>query len=659
MVVNGAVSTLRPPLVFGWNIVNPGSTELLRIIKLAERIGIALVSIDLNGSTEEHKFVPHCGSDLVLNYNYWSQRIVAKINNIDAAFKPYMDWTAYVGLRAVCITCEYAFKEAEGVGEVHELLANVAQNLKSFLTSPNVPTVVLSFMANDASWGYWSAIHEMTNYSPQLKVAILVDEQNHHNLERWVAEPICAVILMETAFVKNGGTVCVKEGIAPHLKFLLNYNIKVMITGEFDFNEIREACKMRSCESLEGMNFKDLNIPESGNGIGIRDAMMSIRKLQATLPSLTEADKFRESYLDMLQEPLQPVRDNLDTVTYEHFEKCTVKYTQYQKAINQWIEDFVGGELPRKKGGSKEDNKNPVIYIVGAGRGPLVDCVLRGLIANKVSEYTVYALEKNPATIYTLKHKIAKNEIEGWNKVKLIFQDMRTFKAPEAADLVVSELLGSFGDNELAPECLDGIQKGLEECHPGHNVTFIPCSYTSFAEPIYAPKVWSSINYAQVKCPFQHSYTIALSRIFKIGDKPQPCFKFEHPCKNMIAKEEENHFELSDYRQMNNAHNDRYTSMAFKARSECFIHGFAGYFECQLYKETKLSSVPGVMDDQVSWFPMFFPLVTPVYVKESQLIMIHVWRKHDVRRMWYEWALTLPHVTLVHNSNGCSHSILR
>ena len=27
------------------------------------------------------------------------------------------------------------------------------------------------------------------------------------------------------------------------------------------------------------------------------------------------------------------------------------------------------------------------------------------------------------------------------------------------ADIVVSELLGSFGDNELSPECLDGVQR--------------------------------------------------------------------------------------------------------------------------------------------------------------------------------------------------------
>ena len=34
----------------------------------------------------------------------------------------------------------------------------------------------------------------------------------------------------------------------------------------------------------------------------------------------------------------------------------------------------------------------------------------------------------------------------------------RSYPAPGTVDLLVSELLGSFGDNELSPECLDGVQ---------------------------------------------------------------------------------------------------------------------------------------------------------------------------------------------------------
>lgn len=39
---------------------------------------------------------------------------------------------------------------------------------------------------------------------------------------------------------------------------------------------------------------------------------------------------------------------------------------------------------------------------------------------------------------------------------------MRDWNAPEKADILVSELLGSIGDNELSPECLDGAQKFLK-----------------------------------------------------------------------------------------------------------------------------------------------------------------------------------------------------
>lgn len=54
-----------------------------------------------------------------------------------------------------------------------------------------------------------------------------------------------------------------------------------------------------------------------------------------------------------------------------------------------------------------------------------------------------------------------KDEMWG-EQVEVICQDMRDWEAPEKADILVSELLGSFGDNELSPECLDGAQRFLK-----------------------------------------------------------------------------------------------------------------------------------------------------------------------------------------------------
>lgn len=71
----------------------------------------------------------------------------------------------------------------------------------------------------------------------------------------------------------------------------------------------------------------------------------------------------------------------------------------------------------------------------------------------------VYAVEKNPNAVLTL-HAL-KNDIFG-SRVTIVSCDMRNWDAPEKADILVSELLGSFGDNELSPECLDGAQLFLK-----------------------------------------------------------------------------------------------------------------------------------------------------------------------------------------------------
>jgi protein arginine N-methyltransferase 5 len=52
--------------------------------------------------------------------------------------------------------------------------------------------------------------------------------------------------------------------------------------------------------------------------------------------------------------------------------------------------------------------------------------------------------------------------LEWGQSVEIIFGDMRTIDVPEPADIIVSELLGSFGDNELSPECLDGAMRFLK-----------------------------------------------------------------------------------------------------------------------------------------------------------------------------------------------------
>jgi hypothetical protein len=55
-----------------------------------------------------------------------------------------------------------------------------------------------------------------------------------------------------------------------------------------------------------------------------------------------------------------------------------------------------------------------------------------------------------------------RSALEWGSQVKLVHSDMRSFNPREKADIIVSELLGSFGDNELSPECLDGVMRTLK-----------------------------------------------------------------------------------------------------------------------------------------------------------------------------------------------------
>lgn len=66
-----------------------------------------------------------------------------------------------------------------------------------------------------------------------------------------------------------------------------------------------------------------------------------------------------------------------------------------------------------------------------------------------------------------------RSALEWGNQVKLVYSDMRSFNPREKADIIVSELLGSFGDNELSPECLDGVMRTLKREFTSTNLPVI------------------------------------------------------------------------------------------------------------------------------------------------------------------------------------------
>lgn len=88
------------------------------------------------------------------------------------------------------------------------------------------------------------------------------------------------------------------------------------------------------------------------------------------------------------------------------------------------------------------------IFYIGSGRGQLIYSCMN---ASKKSDRSifVYAIEKNPYPIQSLKRRIKKNK---WhNHVQIVDSDVRDWQPSAQADVFLSELLGGFGDNELSP----------------------------------------------------------------------------------------------------------------------------------------------------------------------------------------------------------------
>ncbi len=58
-----------------------------------------------------------------------------------------------------------------------------------------------------------------------------------------------------------------------------------------------------------------------------------------------------------------------------------------------------------------------------------------------------------------------------------------------------------------------------------------------------------------------------------------------------------------------------------------------------------------------SWFPIFFPLKTPLKISKGQQIELNFWRVNNGKEVWYEWNVTKPVSLPLHNANGRAYTI--
>jgi len=450
------------------------------------------------------------------------------------------------------------------------------------------------------TWEWWNRLRTLTRPTTKLAVALELTADlptQPEAVARWLGEPVRAVIVPTSIFLINSKGYPVLS--KPHqavVKRILKYDPQFMLKG---------------------------NVPSGKN---IAQYYNYLQHLHKTQPELGPVEKFAVGYEDYLQSPLQPLMDNLESQTYETFEKDPIKYQQYQLAVKLALLDRV----PEAERSSKI-----TVMVVGAGRGPLVQCALEAA-KEAGCKVKMFAVEKNPNAVVTLE---ARNANQWGGVVTVVSTDMRAWKTEVRADIMVSELLGSFADNELSPECLDGAQAFLAE-----DGISIPYDSSSFMAPLAAHKLHTELMTSHDKVKqLQTPFVVMLHNVYRLTDVKK-VFEFVHPNPENDLPE--------------GPDNSRYEVLEWEVEQAGTMHGFAGYFESRLYKDVMISINPATHSPGMfSWFPIYFPIQSPIYVPAGGKVEAHIWRKSDGKKVWYEWCVTSPVTSPMHNVNGSSYYI--
>ncbi|KAF7535767.1 hypothetical protein G7Z17_g13155 [Cylindrodendrum hubeiense] len=523
------------------------------------------------------------------------------------------------------------------------------------------------------AWDSWHHVRTVCNYNTRLFVALqipkVLPEQDLQ--DRWFAEPLHYLTLTPSVFQtnKSGFPALSKHHQALIFSYLRLKNLPWILLCDAgpDVSQIKGDNEVVPSQDEFPSLADAQNQTSKGSKSETNAYVAYLRWLESQQPpfSVLEGPTLT-SFQDWLQSPLQPLSDNLESATYEVFEGDPVKYNQYEAACFEALSEWKKLNKPTSKEGAV------VVAVAGSGRGPLVTRALKAAEDAGVA-IDMWAVEKNPnAYVYLLRQ----NEMVWNGKVKVVKTDMRAWKGPvisESADgpvygkvdILISELLGSFGDNELSPECLDGIQHVMSKPHG----ISIPSSYTAHFSPISHPKIHADLLSREPTeaNAFETPWVVRLYALDFVSQKVpghprfQEAWEFSHPIPDTTLAAVEARRSggvvgggggsMSGAAGAND-HNSRYCHLTFVCRTRGVTHGLAGYFESTLYEsqleerkgdKVEISTHPERIDqkskDMISWFPIFFPLKRPLYFPADTELEISMWRQTDDTRVWYEWLV--------------------
>lgn len=225
-------------------------------------------------------------------------------------------------------------------GDCVNLARNVSANIKGTLliqvplTSPKATTIQYRSDCEDTTttqdtWTWWNNFRSYSDFNSRIKVALELsgDIPYTEEIKRWLGEPVQCLIIPSSIFIVNNANY-------PVLPKLIQELIGAFVKLDVFF--------------VVKANLEDPSLRYYSE------------YLQFLYSRYSKPDPMA-GFDDLLEIPLQPLYDNLDSYTYEIFERDPVKYHLYQEAIELALLDKVPIE--------ERESRTVIIMVVGAGRG--------------------------------------------------------------------------------------------------------------------------------------------------------------------------------------------------------------------------------------------------------------------------------------------------
>ncbi|CEP61555.1 protein arginine N-methyltransferase LALA0_S03e05490g [Lachancea lanzarotensis] len=472
-----------------------------------------------------------------------------------------------------------------------------------------------------STWELWCTVRKICGYHSNLTVSLALprDRVPSYVLQRWLAEPVTCLLVSSSIFATNQYNYPV----------LNKFNQQII----FEFQKINGSSQTKLselCVILHGVEKYGFQV-KGGEVAYLEYINYLLKRGDKLILANPNMHKFSEP---RLMPPLDPFSTDISNAVYHTFEQDRTKYQMYGKAIKRALKRLITDGIM----GSKRDSPL-VVLIAGAGRGPLVDEAYTAIMELRVPHYRIIALEKSSrAALYLQKRKH-----EYWkDSVELVKDDACSWRSELKVDLCISELLGSFGCNELAPESLLNVEK-----HSCKKTTiFIPQSFSSYVAPISAPLLYQTLTTINVPNAFEKPWIVHNIPHCITSTKLNEIWSFHHP----VAGSKLTKSAVTE----------------FKIKNKCEIHALIGLFKATLFDDICLSILPdgstvkmaepikGVdgsaglyvkgehTPDMMSWSPMVFPLKQPFFISDDSELELFMTRNHDQanHKFWYEWSVS-------------------